>query len=86
MTAPKTSTIERYCDNHLAIKILHDRGIVTDLEADAMHARSRRKSDESYARIYSTSAARLFADVLAGAGAPDDVIAAAVSATTEPVR
>lgn len=80
MTAPKVSTIERHCDSHLAIKILHDRGIVTDLEAEAMHARARRETDKRYARIYDTSMANLCVDVLEEIDAPEHVIRAAFMA------
>ena len=86
MSTIKTATIERHCTNHTAINILRDRGVISDLEAEAMHARARRQDDKAYARIYHTSAANLYESVLAEAGAPDLVIEAARAATTEPVR
>lgn len=86
MTAPKVDTIRRYCDNGLAVEILRERGIITDLEAEAMHARDRRQRDVAYAGIYSTSAQRLVREVLEEISAPEAAIEAATAAITEPIR
>lgn len=52
MGAPKVDTIRRYCDNHLAIEILTERGLLSERAARALHRRARAVDDAAYADIY----------------------------------